>query len=255
VSTPSVQDAPLQVTDKRASLASSLVTLAGYPGLIPDNSYAPNMDAAINAGTMATLLPQDLGISTLSAASIGFSLAALEGTYPMDDGASFIVLHPMSDSTSQIGAEFVAKTIQDTMDVAPVNQKLIDLDPYFAKLLGEAKMDLVTCKARDVSVLSMVDKGKFNFLCALPPVGDEIYVRVAGTYSGDEFNSVMPDMKAKKYAVILVRSTVIKAKSGLRNVFKYEHGVLSNSIAILPFISANSQGKHLVYLNGKATLI
>ena len=66
----------------------------------------------------------------------------------------------------------------------------------------------------------------------------------------------MPSVRKGKFAVIFLRSSAqLAAKKGIENVFSYKNGTLSNSIAVLPFISANSQGKHLVYLNGKATLI
>ena len=83
----------------------------------------------------------------------------------------------------------------------------------------------------------------------------DVAVRAAGVYQGSDFDVLMPDVKAKKYAVLFLWSTYIRPKDKMQNVFMYEHGVLSNSIAVLPFVSANSQGKHLVYLNGKATLI
>ena len=253
-STTAPKDTSLQVSNPRASLAGSLVSLAGYPGLIPDNSYAPNMDAAINAGTMATLLPSDLGVSTFSAAGIGFALTALEGTFPMDDGASFIVLQPINDASQLNDPAFIASTVKSSVKVAEVTQKLIDFNAEFAGMLKQANIDALSCQPIGTSLLSL-GKGKFNFDCALPPMRHDVAVRVAGVYQGSDFDVLMPDVKSKKYAVLFLRSTYIKSKDGAQNVFKYERGTLSNSIAVLPFISANSKGKHLVYLNGKATLI
>lgn len=254
-STPAPKDTQLQVTNPRASLAGSLVSLAGYPGLIPDNSYAPNMDAAINAGTMATLLPGDLGISSLSAASIGFALTSLEGTFPMDDGAAFIILQPINDASQLNDPAFIASTVKSSVNIAEVTQKLIDFDAAYADMLKQAKMDSLSCKPRGTSLLTLAGKGNFNYDCALPPMRHDVAIRAAGVYQGSDFDVLMPDVKAKKYAVLFLWSTDIKAKDGAQNVFKYERGTLSNSIAVLPFVSANSQGKHLVYLNGKATLI
>ncbi len=253
-STTAPKDTLLQVSNPRASLAGSLVSLAGYPGLIPDNSYGPNLDAAINAGTMATLLPSDLGGSAFSAAGIGFALTALEGTFPMDEGAAFIVLQPIDDASQLDDPAFIASTVKSSVKVGEVTQKLIDFDAEFADMLKQANIDALSCQPIGTSLLSL-GKGKFNFGCALPPMRHDVAVRVAGVYQGSDFDVLMPDVKAKKYAVLFLRSTYIKAKNGAQNVFKYERGTLSNSIAVLPFISANSQGKHLVYLNGKATLI
>ena len=253
-STPAPKDTLLQVSNPRASLAGSLVSLAGYPGLIPDNSYGPNLDAAINAGTMATLLPSDLGVSTFSAAGIGFALTALEGTFPMDEGAAFIVLQPIDDASQLDDPAFIASTVKSSVKVAEVTQKLIDFNAEFAGMLKQANIDALSCQPRGTSLLNL-GKGKFNFDCALPPMRHDVAVRAAGVYQGSDFGVLMPDVRAKKYAVLFLRSTYIKSKDGAQNVFMYEHGVLSNSIAVLPFVSANSQGKHLVYLNGKATLI
>ena len=253
-STTAPKDTSLQVSNPRASLAGSLVSLAGYPGLIPDNSYGPNLDAAINAGTMATLLPSDLGVSTFSAAGIGFALTALEGTFPMDDGAAFIVLQPINDASQLNDPAFIASTVKNSVKVAEVTQKLIDFDAAYADMLKKANMDALSCQPRGTSLLNL-GKGKFNFDCALPPMRHDVAVRAAGVYQGSDFDVLMPDVKAKKYAVLFLRSTYIRPKDKMQNVFMYEHGVLSNSIAVLPFVSANSQGKHLVFLNGKATLI
>ena len=253
-STPAPKDTLLQVSNPRASLAGSLVSLAGYPGLIPDNSYGPNLDAAINAGTMATLLPSDLGVSTFSAAGIGFALTALEGTFPMDEGAAFIVLQPIDDASQLDDPAFIASTVKSSMKVGEVTQKLIDFDAEFADMIKQANIDALSCQPRGTSLLNL-GKGKFNFDCALPPMRHDVAVRAAGVYQGSDFDVLMPDVKAKKYAVLFLRSTYIRPKDKMQNVFMYEHGVLSNSIAVLPFVSANSQGKHLVYLNGKATLI
>ncbi len=253
-STPAPKDTLLQVSNPRASLAGSLVSLAGYPGLIPDNSYGPNLDAAINAGTMATLLPSDLGVSTFSAAGIGFALTALEGTFPMDEGAAFIVLQPIDDASQLDDPAFIASTVKSSMKVGEVTQKLIDFDAEFADMIKQANIDALSCQPRGTSLLNL-GKGKFNFDCALPPMRHDVAVRAAGVYQGSDFDVLMPDVKAKKYAVLFLWSTYIRPKDKMQNVFMYEHGALSNSIAVLPFISANSQGKHLVYLNGKATLI
>ena len=45
------------------SLASNLVTLAGYPGLISDSRYKKDFDDLVNAGALATTLPNDLNVS------------------------------------------------------------------------------------------------------------------------------------------------------------------------------------------------
>lgn len=249
VSTPSVQDSPLQVTDTRASLASSLVTLAGYPGLIPDNSYAPNMDAAINAGTMATLLPQDLGISTLSAASIGFALTSLQGTYPMQEYFSMIILAPIADASEINQPDFIKNQVTSNFMI----RKASEHDRKgLAAILAKADINDITCD----SYGNILDQAKFTHSCSIKNIPWPEMIRVAGIYQGDRFDRVMPSVRKGKFAVIFLNSSgQLVAKEGTQNVFSYKNGVLSNSIAILPFISANSQGKHLVYLNGKATLI
>jgi len=221
--------------------------LAGYPGLIPDNSYAPNMDAAINAGTMATLLPQDLGISTLSAASIGFALTSLQGTYPMDENFSHIMLYPITTVGDVAAADFVKRAVVANFAI----RKGTAADGDLADDLQRANINDVSCTAYG----NIMDKANFTHECNIPNIPWPAMVRVAGVYSGEHFEQVMPEVPKGKYAVLFIRTGQLVAKEGTQNVFSYKKGVLSNSIAILPFISANSQGKHLVYLNGKATLI
>lgn len=248
-STPAPKDTQLQVTNPRASLAGSLVSLAGYPGLIPDNSYAPNMDAAINAGTMATLLPGDIGISTLSAASIGFSLTSLQGTYPMDEHFSIVVLAPITNTNEVDSPDFIKNQILSNFVIRkPSEHDSADL----AASLAKASISDITCG----SYGNVLDQANFTHSCAIKNIPWPEMIRVAGIYQGDRFDRVMPSVPKGKFAVIFIRSSgQLAPKPDVENVFKYERGTLSNSIAVLPFVSANSQGKHLVYLNGKATLI
>lgn len=253
--TPSGQAINPASINPNASLANVLVSLAGYPGLVADNGYSQTLDAAVNAGSLANLLPGDVGVSQLTAGSLGFALTALEGTYPMDDGASFVVLQPIKDAGDVNQKDFVEKTVKATTDVAKVNQKLIDFDPVFAKMLGQADLEKLACQPTGSSLMSFADKANFNHSCHLPPLKNDVSVRVGGVYEGHLFDKVMPDVHSSKYAVVFIRSTFIKAKAGVQNIFAYERGVMTNSIAVLPFISPNSQGKHLVYLNGKATLL
>ena len=248
-STTAPKDTLLQVSNPRASLAGSLVSLAGYPGLIPDNSYGPNLDAAINAGTMATLLPSDLGVSTFSAAGIGFALTSLQGTYPMDENFSMVMLVPITDASELNNPDYIKNVMLSSFEIRKTSKfDRADL----AAILAKANINDMTCEAYG----NILDQANFTHSCSIKTIPWDEMIRVAGIYQGDRFDRVMPSVRKGKFAVIFLRSSgQLAAKKGIENVFSYKNGTLSNSIAVLPFISANSQGKHLVYLNGKATLI
>ncbi len=248
-STPAPKDTPLEVSNPRASLASSLVSLAGYPGLIPDNSYGPNLDAAINAGTMATLLPDDLGISTFSAASIGFALTSLKGTYPMDNNFSMVILAPITDASDLNSPDYIKKLMLSSFEIRKAS-KLDRAD--LTAILAKANINDMTCETYG----NILDQANYTHSCSIKSIPWAEKIRVAGIYQGDRFDRVMPSVQKGKFAVVFLRSSgQLVAKKNMENVFSYKSGTLSNSIAVLPFVSANSQGQHLVYLHGKATLI
>ena len=248
-STHAPKDTPLQVSNPRASLAGSLVSLAGYPGLIPDNSYGPNLDAAINAGTMATLLPSDLGVSTFSAAGIGFALTSLQGTYPMDENFSMVMLVPIADASELNNPDYIKNVMLSSFEI----RKPSKFDRAgLAAILAKANINDMTCEAYG----NILDQANYTHSCSIKTIPWDEMIRVAGIYQGDRFDRVMPSVRKGKFAVIFLRSSgQLAAKKGIEYVFAYKKGTLSNNIAVLPFVSANSQGKHLVYLNGKATLI
>lgn len=239
----------LQLYDKRASLASSLITLSGYEGLIPDSGYSPSLDAAINAGTMARLLPGDTGMSSFSAAGLGFALTALQGTYPADAGFTLVMLQPISQNSDVTAPDFVQRTVQQNLEVKP---PVAGTPADLAASLRKSNISQINCQP--YSAL-LINKGDFNHECKLPYIRWSAYIRLAGVYEGTLFNPVMPSVAKGKYAVLFVSSGQLQGKTGSENVFAYQKGAFENSIAVLPFVQANDAGKHLVYLHGKATLL
>lgn len=238
----------LQLYDKRASLASSLLTLSGYEGVISDSGYSSTLDAAINAGTMARLLPGDTGLSSFSAAGLGFALTALQGTYPVDNGFTLVMLQPVSQNSDVTAPDFVQRTVEQNLEVKPpVAATRADL----AASLKKSHINQIKCQPYS----AILNKADYNYECKLPYIRWSALIRVGGIYEGSLFNPVMPSVAKGKYAVLFVSSGQLQGKAGSENVFAYQNGVFENSIAVLPFVMANDAGKHLVYLHGKATLI
>lgn len=250
-STPAVDTTKsISVTNPHStSLANMMVSLAGYPGLLADNGYSKTLDAAVNAGAMSRLLPGDIGVSSMSAAGLGFALTALKGTYPVQNGAALFVLQPIKDASDITKPDFVRSTVLANLVVrTPGKTERADM----TAILNNAKIDTLKCSA----YTSFMNDAGFTHQCQIDGVRKDENVKVVGVYEGHDFDGVMPSVPKGKFAVVFVHTPgMLDAKPGAENVFAYKNGTLVNSIAVLPFVKANDEGKHLVYLNGKATLL
>lgn len=237
------------VTSHQSSLPNMMVSMAGYPGLLADNGYSQTLDAAVNAGSLAKLLPGDVGISSMTAGGLGFALTALKGTYPVENGFALFVLQPI-DSASDINKPgFVSAALKSNLSIRKPEK---DDEPALANIINKANLNTIKCDVYS----SFMNEAGFTHKCQIDTIPWPEHVKVVGVYEGSEFAGVMPSVQKGKYALIFIRSSgQIVGKPSAENVFMYKDKALINSIAVLPFIQANSEGKHLVYLNGKATLL
>lgn len=186
----------------------------------------------------------------MGAAGLGLAVTALQNTYPVQKYASVIILQPINDSNDVTQPDFVEKTIKANLAIATPIGKALENKP-FVEMLKKSDINQIKCSPYSSAWV----KGNFDHECKLPYIPWPAMVRVAGIYEGSKFAPVMPNQSKGKYAVIFVESGQISGKPDLENVFYYKDDGFSNSIATLPFIAANDQGKHLVILNGKPTLI
>lgn len=232
------------------SVAAAMVALSGYPGLVPDSSYSKTLDAAINGGTMAMLLPSDVpGLTSLSAGALGFSLTALQGTYPYDNHFTSLVFVPMEEAVGIETGDFAYRIINKYYQKPTLGKGASD--EYIAK--WEAfKVSDAKCKA--VSSGFNFTGVHFTHKCIMPSWGPA-NIQVGGTYDGAMFDKVMPSMAGKKYVVVLIRGGSMEAKPDTDNVFKYINHTLTSRHAVLPFVKPNKEGKRLVFIEGKATFI
>ena len=54
---------------------------------------------------------------------------------------------------------------------------------------------------------------------------------------------------------VVLRESGVGLQANRENVFSYKERALVNNIAIVPFIKPNDEGKKLVFIHGKATLV
>lgn len=231
------------------SMANDIVELGGYTGLISDNSYDRAMDAAINAGTMATLLPQDFNISGFGAAGLGFMLTSLQGTFPVEENLSHIVFQPLKQGDTPTDPEFVSALIKQNFDTVA---------PWAIDLSAGKKPEAITTSdvtCRHNNGLAGYNPFDLTHSCTIKGFDGEVAVRVAYTYTGDHFKAVMPNYVNQPLVTVVLRESGFGLETNRENVFSYKKRALVNNIAIIPFIKPNDEGKKVVFINGKATLV
>jgi hypothetical protein len=234
------------------SMANDMVWLAGYNGLVSDNSYDRALDAAISAGTMGTLLPQDFNISGFGAAGLGFVLTSLQGTFPVEENLSHIVFQPLKSGDNPADPAFVSALIKQSFD------KVI---PWGSDVrAGKKPQDIANTAASDIACehdngLAGYNPFDLTHSCTVKGFDGNVAVRVAYTYTGDHFKAIMPNYVNKPMVAVLLRESGFGLQAKRENVFSYKERALVNNIAIVPFIKPNDEGKKLVFINGKATLV
>lgn len=232
------------------SMAAAMVSLAGYPGLVPDNTYSTTLDAAVNGGTMAMLLPKDVpSMSSLGAGLLGFSLTALQGTYPFDNNFTSLVFVPVEEATDMQTGDFAYRVINKYYQKLPLGKGATDKQKakWEAFEVSKAKCEAVS-GGLGLAGVTYSHKCKYSS-------GSPSAIQVGSAYDGAMFDKVMPSMAGKKYVVVLVRGGNIEPKPSTDNVFEYINHTLTSRYAVLPFVKPNSEGKRLVFIEGKATLL
>lgn len=231
-------------------MANDLVEVAGYVGLISDNRYDKAMDAAINAGTMATLLPTDFNISGFGAAGFGFLLTSLQGTFPVQEDITHIVFQPLQPRDNPSDPAFVAKVIKDNFATATDYK---DTKIVLQRDIAQIPQSDITCKPDNG--LAGYNPANLTHKCDVKDFDADIVARVAYTYNGSHFKEVMPNYVNKPVVAVMFRSVGITFSADKENVFAYKKNAMVNNIAIIPFIRPNDEGKKVIFINGKATLV
>lgn len=239
--------------DKSKSVALNVAAYAGYPYVLRDNSYDKSLDTLVSSSSNALLMANDLSgsLGSLGGGALGLGLGFISGMaaqYPLDAGKVFTAkLQPGEDYKS---AATVLRVIKDNYQKREVDAA--DGEKLRGLLAKTTFADYV-CEPTTVK--------DYDFSC-FDPADDRYntYVKATRPANGLEFAEVMPLAKGN-YGVFFIRndrgSVLTPRKDATDAYFHLKDGsyVLGNTNTVLPRVAPREDGKRLVFLNGKATLI
>lgn len=209
------------VQDKSESVALNLAAYAGYPGVFEDNNYSHSLDALTRAGTMATLLPNDLGASMggLGAGALGFGLGlltSLTADTPFDIGFVFTAkLMPGEDYRSP---DTVLRVFRANYEKRPADPLLpADMED----MRNKTSLDRYVCKAT-------TDYG-YDVVCYDPDYEDYVYyINTTRPANGQEFGEAMP-LSVGSYGVFFIRAdrtpSYLPKKQSPDIYFRFDEGM------------------------------
>lgn len=239
--------------NKSKSVALNVAAYAGYPYLLKDNSYSKGLDTVVTSTSNALLLANDLSgsVGSIGGGAFGVGLGLMSGLvaqYPLDMANVFTAkLQPGEDYRSATTALRVMKA--NYQKRAKRADELKALNGFFEN----PSLDAYVCEPTMLI--------PWDYSCFDPAYeGFALYVRAIRPATGNEFPQVMPLDKGN-YGVFLIgraRGSVLTPKKDAPDAYFYmEKGfyVLGGTNTILPLIAPREDGKRLVFIDGKATLI
>ena len=249
-STPKDMGKPF-VQDKSKSVALNVAAYAGYPTLLRDNSYSNELDTLVVSTSNALLLANDLAgsLGSFGGAALGAGLGLMSGLtaeYPLDHSQVVTAkLNPGEDFRSpQAVARVIKANYQKRIARSGDGETL-------GGLLAKESLDDYVCEAYSSS--------NFDYKCYDPAYEDYSHlVKVARPANGTEFGEVMP-LPVGQYGVYLMRTDrggVLMPKADAPDAyFHMKDGAYVIGDTILPKVAPREDGKRLVFLHGKATMI
>ncbi|WP_323875458.1 hypothetical protein [Aeromonas veronii] len=244
------------VQDKSKSVALNIAAYAGYPYMFSDNAYDKGLDSVVTSTSNAMLLSSDLAgsMGSIAGGGLGLGLGFITGLadqYPLD--IAQIVTAKLQPGEDFKSADTVLRVVK-----ANFEKRAKDADE-FSGLKGffeKPNLDAYVCQEAD-----WVGKSDFDYSCFDPAYKSfNMYVKIVRPANGSEFGQVMP-LPAGQYGVYVMRNdkgAVLNPKNDAPDAyFHLEHGmfVLGNTNTILPRVAPRDDGKRLVFIDGKATLI
>ncbi len=249
-STPKDMGKPF-VQNPTKSVALNVAAYAGYPHLLSDNSYSKGFDTLVTSTSNAMLLSSDLArsLGSLGGAGLGIGLGFMSGLvaeYPLQSSNVFTAkLNPGEDYRSP-------QTIVRVLDANYQKQVAKPDDSE------ELKTFLNKPSLKDYVCTGTMYKD-FDFTCS-DPAHDTytMLVKVVRPASGTEFGEVMP-LTPGQYGVYLItpeRGYAQEVKANAADpYFHMKDGAYVIGDTILPKVAPREDGKRLVFLHGKATMI
>ncbi|WP_421182058.1 hypothetical protein [Aeromonas dhakensis] len=241
------------VQDKSKSVALNVAAYAGYPYLLQDNSYSKGLDTVVTSTSNTLLLANDLSgsLGSIGGGALGAGLGLISGLadqYPLDVADVFTAkLQPGEDYRSASAVLRVLKA--NYQKRAKDADEFKDLKGFFET----PNLDAYICEPTTSS--------NWDYSCFDPAYKSfNHYVQVIRPATGNEFPQVMP-LPAGQYGVYVMRSdkgSVLTPKMDAKDpYFHLKNGayVLGNTNTILPRVAPRADGKRLVFIDGKATLI
>lgn len=241
------------VQDKSKSFALNVGAYAGFPHVLKDNNYSHGLDTLVVSSSNAMLLADDLGSSmgALSAGALGAGLGFMNGflaEFPLD--AAKVFTARLNAGENYKDANTVLRVINDNYEKRPekVNESK-GLKGFFDK------------KDLSAFVCTPSSSSRWDFSCYDPAFENyNVYVKATRPANGQEFKGVM-NLPVDNYGVYVIRndrgSVLVPKKNAPDKYFYLEQGayVLSDSKTVLPRVAPREDGKRLVIIDGKATLI
>jgi hypothetical protein len=239
--------------DKSKSVALNVAAYAGYPYLLKDNSYSKGLDTVVTSTSNTLLLANDLtgSLGSLGGGALGLGLGFISGMadqYPLVGGKVFTAkLQPGEDYKSAATVLRVLKANYEKREVDSADGDKL------RSLLAKSSLADYVCEPTTVD--------DYDFSC-FDPADDRYntYVKAIRPANGLEFAEVMPLTKGS-YGVFFIcndRGSVLTPKKDATDAYFYlKDGsyVLGNTNTVLPRVAPREDGKRLVFIEGKATLI
>lgn len=240
------------VQNPKESVALNVAAYAGYPYILRDNGYSNGLDALATSGGNAVLLASDLAgsLGSLGGASLGLGLGlftSMAAEYPLP--MSEVMTAKLNPGEDYRSAATVLRVLKANYEMREVREKT-DGDTL-KQFLGKDSLNDYVCEPTTYK--------KFDFECFDPAYKKySHFVGVSRPANGTEFGEVMP-LTPGSYGVYFMtsdRGAVLIPKADAPDpYFTYTKGVYVIGDTVLPKIAPREDGKRLVFLHGKATLI
>lgn len=249
-STPEDMGKPF-VQDKSKSVALNVAAYAGYPYLLSDNNYSKGFDTLVTSTSNALLLSTDLAgsLGSLGGGALGAGLGLISGLaaeFPLDH--SDVMTAKLNSGEDYRSPQTVARIVK--LNYKKRLARSGDGEELGSFLAKESLADYV-CEAYSSS--------NFDFKCYDPAFDSYTHlVKVSRPASGSEFGEVMP-LSPGQYGVYLIRAdrggALIPKVDAPDAYFSLKDGAYVIGDTILPKVAPREDGKRLVFLHGKATMI
>ncbi|WP_290435453.1 hypothetical protein [Aeromonas caviae] len=232
--------------DATKSFAWNVGAYAGYPWVLNDGRYDKSMDLLVNSTSYAMNLSADLG-SSLAGGALGLGAGFIGGLtegYPLKP--SLVWTAQLEDNEEYNQARAIERFIIKNFKVRAVEA---DDTPKIKLRLGMIDINKITC----------VENHPYQYTheCELPGVSHStIFVTAARPATGEEFGKIL-NLKPGRYGVFVTRnqSDLIEKDDAADVYFYMKDGAYQSGNNVLPLVGPREDGKRLVVIDGKTTLI